>query len=86
MPWRVAVALRVGQVVDHVGDDRLGRLEAERRGVADVELEDPVALGLEPLGLDQDRTADVVADVLQLPALSDLAHERHPRRRRGPGT
>ena len=52
----------------------LGRLEAERRRVADVELEDAVALGLEPLRLDQDRPAHVVADVLQLLALSDRAH------------
>ena len=74
MPWRVAVALGLGQVVDHVGDDRLGGLEAERRGVADVQLEDAVALGLEPLGLDQDRSAHVVADVLELLALADLAH------------
>ncbi len=70
----VGVALAVGQVVDHVGDDRLGGLEPERGGVADVELEDLVALGLEPLGLDQDRPAHVVADVLQLLALDDAAH------------
>ena len=78
----VGVALGVGQVVDHVGDDRLGRLEPERRGVADVELEDLVALGLEPLGLDQDRSADVVADVLQLAALDDRAHGAKSRRAR----
>ena len=71
----VAVALGLGQVVDHVGEDRLGRLEAERRGVADVELQDPVALGLQPLGLDQDRPAHVVAHVLQLLALADPAHD-----------
>ena len=70
----VGVALRLGQVVHHVGDDRLGRLEPERRRVADVELEDLVALGLEPLGLDQDRPAYVVPDVLELAALDDLAH------------
>jgi hypothetical protein len=60
--------------VDHVDEDRLGRLEAERRRVADVELQYPVALGLETLGLDQDRAAHVVADVLQLLALADPAH------------
>ena len=70
----VGVALAVGQVVDHVGDDRLGGLEPERRGVADVELEDLVALGLEPLGLDEDRAAHVVAHVLELLALDDAAH------------
>ena len=81
----VAVALRLGQVVHHVGDDRLGRLEAERRRVADVQLEDPVSLGLEPVRLDQDRAADVVADVLELPALSDRAHGASVAAARGPG-
>jgi len=36
----VGVALRLGQVVDDVGEDRLGCLEAERGRVANVELED----------------------------------------------
>ena len=31
-------------------------------------------LGLEPLGLDEDRAPHVVADTLQLLALDDLAH------------
>ena len=80
MPAGVGVALRLGQVVHHVGDDRLGRLEAERRRVADVELEDLVALGLEALGLDQDRPAYVVADVLELAALDDRSHGAQSRR------
>ena len=46
-----------------------GRLEAERRRVADVELEDAVALVLEPLGLLEHRAADVVTDVGQLARL-----------------
>lgn len=33
-----------------------------------------MALGLQALGLDEDRPAHVVADSLELPALSDLAH------------
>ena len=74
----VAVALRLGQVVDHVGEDRLGRLEAERRRVADVELEDPVPLGLEPLGLDQDRPADVVADVAAASGSGGSGARAHP--------
>ncbi len=71
---RVAVTLRLGQVVGDVGQDRLGGLEAERRRVADVELQDPVAFCLEPLRFDQDRTTNVVTDVVELAALSDLAH------------
>ena len=70
----VAVALRVRQVVDHVLEDRLRRLEPERRGVADVELEDLVPLGLEPLGLLEDRPAHVVADLVELAGLRDSAH------------
>ena len=53
-----------------------GRLEPERRRVADVELEDLVALGLQPLGLDQDRASNVVPDVLELAALDDRTHGR----------
>ena len=78
---RVAVALRLGQVVHHVGEDRLRRLEAERRRVADVELEDPVTLCLEPLCFLQDRTAYVVTHVVELATLPDLTHGRHSRRR-----
>lgn len=35
-----------------------------------------MAFGLQALSLDEDRPADVVADSLELPALSDLAHAR----------
>ena len=70
----VGVALALGEVVDHVGDDRLGCLEPERGGVPDVELEDLVALALEPMGLDEDRAAYVVAHVLELLALDDPTH------------
>ena len=70
----VAVALRVVQVVLHVGQDCLRCLEAERGGVADVQLEDLVALGLEALGLFEDRTAHVVTHVLKLLGLTDRTH------------
>ena len=73
-PARVAVPLRLRQVVDDVRLDGRRRLEAERRRVADVQLEDAVALGLEALGLDEDGAADVVADAAELLALSDGAH------------
>jgi hypothetical protein len=70
----VGVALGVRQVVDHAGDDGLGGLEAEGGGVADVQLEDFVPLGLEALGLDEDGPADVVADVAEFFALHDRTH------------
>ncbi len=44
----LGVPLGVGQGVDHVAHDDIGGLEAEQRRVADVELHDPVALGLQP--------------------------------------
>jgi hypothetical protein len=42
----VRVAGRVGQVADHVLLDFFGRIEAERRQIADVELDDLLALVL----------------------------------------
>ena len=65
-------------------------------GVADVQLEDPVALLLEALCLLQDRSADVVADVGELVGLGNLhGHQsaspkggkarRYPLRRAGSG-
>src|SRR5262249_24936727 len=68
---RVAVPRGLGQVVDHVLHDLLGGLEAERRGVADVELDDPVAFLLHQLGAGQDRTANVVTDAGELGRLED---------------
>ena len=83
---RVAVALRGRQVADDVDQDLLGRLEAERGRVADVQLDDPAALVLEPLGLLQYRPADVVADVGELLRLaSSTRHQRSPHRRRSSG-
>ena len=69
--------MRRRQVEDDVLEDLLGRLEAERGRVADVELEDAVALGLHPLGLLQHRAADVVADVGELRRLGHLHARNH---------
>jgi uncharacterized protein len=69
----VGVAGGLGQVVDDVLHDLLGRVEAERREVADVELDDAVALFLHLAGARQHRATDVVADVGQLGRLHDQA-------------
>ncbi len=70
---RVAVALRLRDVVDHVAQDFLGRVETPRRRVADVELDDPVAFFLEPLRFSQHRAANVVADLVELDRFQDRA-------------
>ena len=62
----VGVAGRVRQVPDHVLDDLVGRLEPERGDVADVELDDVLALVLHLARLLEHRAADVVADVGEL--------------------
>ncbi|SIM46554.1 Uncharacterised protein [Mycobacteroides abscessus subsp. abscessus] len=81
---RVRVALGVRQVPDHVHHHRVRGFEAERRGVADVQPQDPMPLGLHPLGLLQHRAADVVEDVMELVGLPELSHviQRIPIRRR----
>lgn len=50
--------------LDDVAHDDIGRLESERRRVADVELEDAMTLSLEPGGVCVYRTPDFVQDVL----------------------
>ena len=72
----VRVALRVRQRLDHVAHDHVGRLEAERRGVADVQLQDAVALRLQPGRVLVHRAADLVQDVLQLGRLRERALPR----------
>jgi hypothetical protein len=62
----IDVAGRVRQVADHVLLDFLGRIEAERGKVADVQLDDLVALFLHLPGAGQHGPADVVADVGEL--------------------
>ena len=62
----VGVTLGVGKRLDHVSHDHVGSLEAERSGVADVQLEDAVPLSLQPGGMVVYRTADLVKNVLQL--------------------
>ena len=73
----VAVAVRVRERLDHVAHDLEGRLEAEHRRVAGVELEDRVALVLEPIGLDEGVAADLVEDVLELARLVEGAKRAH---------
>ncbi len=70
---RVGVPLRARQRRDDVPHDRLGRLEPEGARIADVELEDAVALGLEPGGVGVGRAPDLVDDVLELARLPEQA-------------
>ena len=65
--------------MDHVAQDLVRRVEAERRRVADVQLEDAMAFILEPLRFLRHRAADLVADVRQLGGLADGAAARHER-------
>src|SRR5699024_5955145 len=67
----VGVPLRGGQVLDHVDEDLVGRLEAEGRGIADVQPDDLVALGLHAGGLGGHRASDLVAHVAQLRGLGE---------------
>jgi hypothetical protein len=56
----LAVAVRRRQVADDVLEDLVGCVEAERRGVADVQLEDVLPLGLQLHGSFEHRAANVV--------------------------
>ena len=67
----VRITRRGRQVADHVLLDLLGGVEAERGEVADVQLDDLVALFLHLPGGVHDRTADVVQDVGELGGFLD---------------
>jgi hypothetical protein len=73
-PAGIAVALGVGQIPDHVDEDGIRRLEPEGRRIADVQLQDPVALGLHAVRMLKQRTADIVKDVMELVGLLELGH------------
>lgn len=77
-PLGVRITGRIGQVADDVLLNFLRRIEAERGQVADVQLDDLVALFLHLLGLLQHGAADVVADVGEFGGFLDLFHERGP--------
>jgi len=70
-PLGIRIALRVGQRLDHVAHDDVGCVEAERRRVADVQLEDAVPLGLQPCGVIVYWSANLVQHVLQLRGLRE---------------
>ena len=69
---RLAVALRRGHVVDHVAEQLLGCVKSERRGIADVELEDAVPFLLQAVGLGENRAANLVAHVRELGRFDDV--------------
>ncbi len=68
----VAVALGGGQVADHILENFVRRLEAKRRRVADVQLEDAVAFLFQALGVLEHWAANVVADIGELVRFAEL--------------
>ncbi len=70
----VRIAGRIGQVADHVELDFFGRIKTERGQVADVQLDDLVALVLHLLRLLQHGATDVVTDVGELVGLANGLH------------
>ena len=65
-PFGIAIALRGLQVTDHVHQDFIGRFKAERRRVADIELENFMAFFFELQGFFMYRAADIIANMVQL--------------------
>ena len=68
----VAVGLARGEVLDHREPHRLGRAQPEEPRIADVQLDDLVALMLELERAPRELAADLVADVFELRADLDV--------------
>ena len=75
---RVGIAFAVGQLLAHVLDDLIGRAETEGRRVADIELEDALALVLHTGGLVDDGAAHVIQDVIELGGFRKSTHGGAP--------
>jgi len=74
-PLGIGITGRIRQIADHVLLDLFGRIKAERGQVADVQLDDLVALFLHLLGFLQHGAADVIADVGEFGGFLDMSHE-----------
>jgi len=74
----VRIAGRLGQVADHVLHHLVGRIEAERRHVADVELDDLLPLFLHLARRVHDGAAHVIEHVVELGGFVQKFHDRMP--------
>ena len=75
---RVGIAFAVGQLLAHILNDLIGRAETKGRGVADVELENTLALVLHTGGLVDDGTAHVIQDVIEFSGFRKSTHGGAP--------
>ena len=75
---RVGIAFAVGQLLAHVLDNLVGRAETEGRRVADIELEDALALVLHTGSLVDNGTAHVIQDVLEFGGFRKSTHGGAP--------
>ena len=72
---RIGVTLGFGQVANNIHHDRVRRLKTEGGGVADVQLQDAVAHRFHAVRLVQNRSANIVEDVVQSGGLTVLRHD-----------
>ncbi len=65
--------------MNDIQEDFFGCIESPGRGITDVELHDLVTFLFKPVGFLQDRTTDVVTDIVELFRLDDPATQLwHP--------
>lgn len=62
----VGITLCDGQVADDIHHDRIRRFKTEGSGVTNIELEDAVAKRFHAVGFFENRSANIVEDVVQL--------------------
>ena len=75
---RIAVALAIGKLVAHVLNNFIGRAEAERGRVADVQFQNAHALGLHASCFVHNRTTNIVQNVIKLRGFLELTHRYAP--------
>ena len=65
-PVGVGITLCDGQVADDIHHDRIRRFKSEGSGVTNIEFEDAVAKRFHAVGFFENRSANIVEDVVQL--------------------
>ncbi len=69
-----SVSLGRAQIVNHISDDFVGRIEAKRGGITDVQFQDSMTFFFESSRMIEHRTTNVVTNPLKLFGFFDVLH------------
>ncbi|MNT23239.1 hypothetical protein D3C72_1586510 [compost metagenome] len=75
-PFGIRIALRRGQIADHVDQDFIRGIETEWGWVADVQFQDFIAFFFKTFSFFEHRATNVIADVVQFAGFLNGGHKK----------